>query len=251
MAGGEKKTPRMRLNYELAPGIMRFSRARMYHKRGIYAKKPFPVVKKTVEKKPKFIVKPIGGDKNGGERRVLIKKGPRFLPEDRNVRIVKHRPAKKVPLRSSITPGTVLIILVGRHKGKRVVFLKQLRKSGLLLVTGPMKLNSCPLRRIAQAFVIATKTKIDISGVKVPDHIDDAYFRKKNPKKGPKKGDANLFAQGHEEYTVSDQRKEDQKVVDGPILDAIRKNPERKFLFGYMGSRFSLGKNNFPHKMIF
>jgi len=245
------KSVRLPRNYEIAPGLLRFSKARMFHKRGLYEKlkKPYPKKQNKPQPSEKYVIKKVGGEKNGGERKVPAQKPPKYLPQIPEVTEHVKRKPKKIALRKTITPGTIVIILVGRHRGKRVVFLKQLEKSGLLLVTGPLKLNATPLRRISQAFVIATKTHLDIGSLHIPEHISDDYF-KRSQMLGDK-SKSGIFASGEKEYVVSEQRKNDQKQIDAEVLAAIRKNSERKFLFGYLGSRFSLGKNQCPHKLVF
>lgn len=41
---------------------------------------------------------------------------------------------------------------------------------------GPFKVNGVPLRRVSQAYVIATSTKIDLTGVKLSDKLSDDLF---------------------------------------------------------------------------
>jgi len=246
-------------NLILPTGVMRFSKARMYQIKGIYKKKQFKAVGKSKPAKKflEYVTKKVGGDKNGGERLVPSRRSARLLDSEKekphlkpkNKLAFRHHQHK---LRGNLQPGTVVIILTGRHRGKRVVYLKPLQ-SGLILVSGPLKLNNCPLRRICPKFVIATKTHLDISKIKLPDTLNDDYF-KRNGHRRRRPGSAaeqDIFASKKEGYVVSDQRKDDQKLIDRQLLDVIRKHPDKKALFGYMGSLFSLRNGEFPHKLVF
>merc|ERR1712098_974759 len=97
---------------------------------------------KKQETAPAAVVK----DFNGGKR-TITEKAPRWYPAEDvpSRRAVRKAAPRQTKLRGSVTPGTVLIILAGRFAGKRVVFLKQLA-SGLLLVSGPFKVNGVPIR---------------------------------------------------------------------------------------------------------
>ena len=151
-------------------------------------------------------------------------------------------------LRSSITPGTVLILLAGRFAGRRVVFLKQL-ESGLLLVTGPYKVNGVPIKRVDQAYVIATKTKVDISSVQVDAQITDATFKKAASKRASKK--ASMFAESNateNKTKIAAQRKALQASLDAQLVPILKKTPMLK---SYMATSFSLKKGQSLHAMKF
>ncbi|XP_040579373.1 large ribosomal subunit protein eL6 [Lepeophtheirus salmonis] len=236
-------------NYKLASGVVRFGKSKMYHKKAIYKflKKTTP--KKVEASKPAFVEKKVGGAKNGGTRMVRVKKLKNDFPtmERRAHRIAKKPEKLSRRVRPTLTPGTIAVILAGIHKGKRIVILKEL-SSGMLLISGPFKLNNCPIRRINQRYLLATSTKLDVSSIKMPENINDDYFRRLRAAKKPA---GSVFEGKKEEYKPSEQRKKDQVEVDKQLLNVIMKHPEASLLKQYLKKSFGLSKGQYPHNMKF
>ena len=140
---------------------------------------------------------------------------------------------------------------------------------------------------MCQAYVIATKTKVELGNLSLPDRLTDDYFRRSAPQK--KKVDSSeIFSDSKQvqdawltgsflkstvfriqlqlgislvysfnytlcsttvqHYSLSDQRKEDQKAVDSQLLPAIKATPS---LRQYLAAKFSLHKGQYPHAMVF
>jgi len=199
---------------------------------------------KNKNQQKKTITKPFGKT----DKRVVIRpREPRFYPADTLPKPSFHRVIRRpTKLKSSIKQGQVLILLAGRFRGKRVVFIKQLR-SGLILVTGPYKINGVPLRRVNQAYVIATSTRVNIEGITVDPKFVDSYFRKAKKEK-KKKTETEFFAPEKEQKKLDPARAADQKLFDAPLLAIIKK---QEYLRDYLKAHFSLSKGQYPHQIKF
>ncbi|PNH01041.1 60S ribosomal protein L6 [Tetrabaena socialis] len=214
----------------IARGITSEGRAKTYKRKGLWA-----IKKKNGGKFPSHAKKVAAAP--------AAAKAPRFYPADDVPKPLAHKAVNKpTKLRASITPGTVLILLAGRFKGKRVVFLGQL-PSGLLLVTGPFKLNGVPARRVNAAYVIATSTKVALPKLDLTA-FTDSYFAAAESKKGKKGEDEFFTAADAKKNVLSQEYIGNQKSLDAELLPALSSE-----LKGYLSSRFSLKDGDRPHLM--
>lgn len=88
------------------------------------------------------------------------------------------------------------------------------------VLTHSSRLNGVPLRRVNQAYVIATSTKVDIGSVSVPESVSDSFFAKPKGVKSTKEGE--FFGEGEQKVEVPEAKKTEQKVSDHPYLTRVR-----------------------------
>lgn len=226
MARAPRSTPP-----ELAASIGKLGRSATYKRRGLWA------IKAKSGKWPQHAAKPKAAEAAG--------KAPKFYPaEDAPKPLHKKKAVGKGKLRASLVPGAVLILLVGRFKGKRVVFLKQL-DSGLLLVTGPYALNGVPVRRVNAAYVIATSTRVAVDGVDT-SAFTDAFFAKAPKDRSKSTAAEDFFGKPAPAKSLPAEYVAAQAKLDAALAGKMDDDTK-----GYLKSRFSLHSGDKPHAMKF
>merc|ERR1712160_222263 len=103
------------------------------------------------------------------------------------------------------------------------------------------KINGVPLRRVNQVYVIATSTKVDVSG------LTDTFFAREKVQKTKKEGDE-FFKADEEKSKLPQAKKDMQKKIDTQLMPAVEKVTN---LYHYLNAKFTLTKNDKPHEMKF
>lgn len=238
-----KKTvqPRARIAHKLA----RYVRANpVHHQPGSSAQRP-SVTHLSIE----WVDIALGG----APQRKHRNSDKTWYPADDEKNLFKRRRNQPKPStgRKSIVPGSVVILLSGPHRGRRVVVLKHL-EAGNILVTGPYAINGVPLKRVNAAHVISTSTRVPLDGVSV--NIDNTYFKKqvhftKNQLKNASETRTKHAEEGkNAEAQWRAQAKATQKTVDAALIANIKKVEQ---LSGYLATRFTLAGGVRPHELRF
>lgn len=97
------------------------------------------------------------------------------------------------------------------------------------------RLNGVPLRRVSQAYVIATSTKVELGSISIPESVNDAYFAKSKAAKGSKEGE--FFGEGKEKKAFPEEKKSEQKVRLAKILGRFGGPGHAGGVFGRRGRR--------------
>ena len=157
--------------------------------------------------------------------------------------IRKCKAPKPSHIAAPLTPGQVVIILSGRFRGRRVIFLKKL-ESNLLLVTGPYKYNGVPLKRVNAAYVLPTNTKLELG--EVAKNVDDKFFERV---KIERKKEEDFFEDNEKKKgRITEDKKKLQTEVDTEVKKAVDAVPMMK---EYLRNRFALKNGDKPHLMKF
>jgi len=175
-----------------------------------------------------------------------------------NKRKISQKYCARIPkLRASLKPGTVLILLKGHHQAKRVILLHKFN-SGLLLVTGPKKINGCPVMRVHPKHVIATSERLQLPEVtlkkcqKIKENSLKCHVVPQSTQLS--KEEAAKY-RAHQILDAKKVKKRDarQNKIDESIIKVIDEGDafKKQLLFGYLKTPFSLNTNSKPHLMNF
>ena len=108
-------------------------------------------------------------------------------------------------------------------------------------------MNGVPLKRVNQAYVIATSTSVELPKLDLAAFTDE-YFAKPKTETKTKDAEGKFFEAAKTKTETSEARKADQAKVDGALIKVVEKTDMLK---AYLQAKFSLKKGDKPHEMKF
>ena len=110
-------------------------------------------------------------------------------------------------------------------------------------LAGPFSVNKVPLKRVSQAYVIATSKTVKVAEASFAG-VEDAMFKAPKKRGAALKGADDFFAAKAAKAATSDERKAAQAKADaGVTLDKVTTD--------YLKSKFALSSKQRPHLMKF